>query len=190
MVQMSSWSEEQRYRLATEKGILEEYFKSNVKWIEPTDPTKARVEVEMKSNSNKAYKLRLYLHEDFPNSCPHMAIVYPKKLCRKDKSPIPLLDQSFHTLGLTVDGFTKLCHFSPELWTADITLYHVLMKGRLWIEAYEGHLETGNLMDVYLGEQQGTVEGQSEEQNPVIDESVLEPEPKREQDTKGFCCIS
>ena len=188
---MSGWSEVQRARLQTEKDILEQYFSDKVKWIEPTDPSKTRVELELKSSSDKTYKLRLYLNEDFPNSCPHMAIVYPNNLRTKAKRPIPLLDKSFHTLGLTVDQFTKLCHFSPDLWTPDNTLYQVLIKGIMWIEAYEGHLQTGNSMDFYLGEQPGAARGQDVEQSPEIDQSVLQPDPKTEQESKGYsCCIS
>ena len=180
---MSGWSETARIRLGYEKGILEEYFRDKVKWIEPTSPTKTRVELEMKSSSNKAYKLRLYLNEDFPNSCPHMAIVHPKNMRTRDNEPIPLLNSSFHTLGLTVDGFTKLCHFSPDLWTQDNTLYQVLMKGIMWIEAYEGHLQTGNSMDTYLGEQPGAIHGQDEENIPDVTavESPVE---------KSHCCVS
>ena len=186
---MAGWSEAQRYRLGTEKDILEQYFSKNVEWIEPTNPSKSRVEVKLQSNSNKKYTLRVYLKEDFPNSCPHMAIVQPRNLRSKNNLEIPLMDKSFHTLGLTVDGFTKLCHYSPELWTSDITLYNVFMKGRLWIEAYEGHLETGNPMDTYLGEQQGAepnVDQNAPEQVPEKDD---ESSYKKEQ-SKSSCCLS
>jgi hypothetical protein len=179
-----SWSRTQQVRLTTERDILEKYFSDKIKWIDPTNASQTRVELELKSSSDKSYKLRLYLMEDFPNSCPHMAIVYPTNLRTKNNRPLPLLDKSFHTLGLTVDQFTKLCHFSPDLWTADNTLYQVLIKGIMWIEAYEGHLETGKPMDHYLGEQREAVQGQGVEQEPT--ESVPEPQ----QETARGCCIS
>ena len=182
-----AWSKVQQVRLATERGILEEFFKDKVEWIDPTNPSQTRVELDLKSSSDRRYKLRLYLNEDFPNSCPHMAIVYPKNLRTKNNRPLPLLDKSFHTLGYTVDKFTKLCHFSPDLWTADNTLYQVLMKGIMWIEAYEGHLDTGNPMDFYLGEQPEAIQGQNEEQiSPEIDELV----PLPEEETKSGCFLS
>lgn len=169
----TGWSDVQRNRLAIEKEILQRWFSDKVTWIKPTEPSDARVELDIESSYDKPYKLRVYLHEDFPNSCPHMAIVHPTNLPTRNKSQIPLLDQHFHTLGLTKDGFTKLCHFSPDRWTAENTLYQVLMKGIMWIEAYEGHLATGNSMDTYLGEQPEAVGGQNEEK-------------KKE----GFCCVS
>ena len=103
----------------------------------------------MTSNSNKAYKLRVYLASDFPNSCPQMVIVTPKNLKQRNGRALPDISPEFHTIGMR-DGYFKLCHYRPRLWTAEITLYQVFMKGRLWIEAYEGHLATGNNMDVYL----------------------------------------
>ena len=141
------WSKSQISRLGVEKTILEKFFKDQLEWFDPSGNTK--IELKLRSNSDTEYKLRVYLPTDFPSSCPNMVVVFPKQLTTKNGQPLPLLDEHFHTLG-TVDDFTKLCHYSPELWTDDNTLYQVFMKGRLWIEAYEGHLATGNTMDHYL----------------------------------------
>ena len=181
---MPGWPEAVRLRLNEEKKILEQYFKDKVKWIDPTQPTETRVELEIKSSSDNAYKLRLYLKEDFPNSCPDMAIVHPRNIRTRDKRELPLLDSSFHTLGLTVDGFTKLCHFKSDLWTQDNTLYQVFIKGLMWIEAYEGHIQTGNSLDTYLKEQPGANRGEDEEgEQPEGDGKSTPAERSR-------CCIS
>lgn len=177
------WSESQRCRLALERTILEKYFKDDVKWLEPTGET--TVELTLRSNSDTDYKLRVYLPNDFPNSCPHMAVVFPVQLMMKNGRSLPLLDDRFHTLGLTVDGFTKLCHHSPELWTADNTLFQVFMKGRLWIEAYEGHLETGDTMEVYLRHQSQTSGDESRSCSGVQPEIIV---PSKETDAR--CTIS
>ena len=68
---------------------------------------------------------------------------------------IPSSITSFHTLERKY-GFQSICHFYPPDWTADITLYQMFMKGRLWIEAYEGHLETVRKLDHFLGHQKYT----------------------------------
>ena len=56
-----------------------------------------------------------------------------------------------HTLG-SQDGCTKICHFRPELWKDNNTLYQVVMKGLIWLEAYEAHLRTGASLSKYLAE--------------------------------------
>lgn len=56
---------------------------------------------------------------------------------------------SMHTLGLR-DDCTKICHFKESLWIPNNTLYLVAMKGRIWLEAYEGHLRTGRALDSFL----------------------------------------
>ena len=57
----------------------------------------------------------------------------------------------FHTLS-GIDGHTHICHFKASLWTDNNTLYQVVMKGLIWLEAYEAHLRTGKSMDVFLAE--------------------------------------
>ena len=144
------WTRVQRDRLAIEKEKLEQYFRLGVTWIDPQGETK--VQVLLKSNADREYKLRIYIPPDFPNSCPALVVVSPPKLLLKNGKWLPEMSYPFHTLQDT-DGFHRICHFYPPDWTPDITLYQVFMKGRLWIEAYEAHLETGEDMDVYLGEQ-------------------------------------
>ena len=146
-----SWSTAQKNRLAIEKDLLERYFQDRVKWYNPTS-FDANVEIKMTSNSNKRYTVRVYLPEDFPNSCPDMVLVSPQSLHLKNGDSFPFVSSEFHTIGMR-DGCLKLCHFNPEMWTADNTLYQVFMKSRLWIEGYEAHLNTGKDMDVFLKHQ-------------------------------------
>ena len=148
-----AWTPNQRVRLAIEKEKLEKYFLGGITWIDPTGETK--VEVRLTSNSDTEYKLRIYLPPDYPNCCPKLVVVSPKQLLLNDGTPIPRLSGAFHTLERK-DGFQSICHFYPPDWTADNTLYQVFMKGRLWIEAYEAHLDTGRNMDYYLGHQNFT----------------------------------
>lgn len=143
------WTPVQRQRLATEKTLLENFFPGCVTWIDPTGDTK--VEVALTTNTDKKYRVRLYLKtaesssSDFPNSLPDMVV---------SASPAPMpkwgSDGKTHTLGYR-DGFLKICHYRSSRWTDRSTLYEVVMKGRIWIEAYEGHLKTGKDMDYFLG---------------------------------------
>lgn len=162
------WSPVQRDRLAIEKETLEQYFRLGVTWIDPQGETK--VEVLLKSNGDREYILRVYIPADFPNSCPALVVASPQKLLLKNGMRLPQVSDSFHTLEDT-HGFHRICHFYPPDWTPDITLYQVFMKGRLWIEAYEAHLETGEDMDVYLGEQKFAVD--SEESDQYFDDPTF-----------------
>ena len=120
------WSPEQRIRLAIEKEQLETHFRLGISWIQPQHETK--VEVSLKSNSDKDYVLRVYIPDDFPNSCPVLIVTYPKCLTLQNGSRLPQQSYTFHTLA-DIDGYHRICHFYPPHWTQDITLYQVFMKG-------------------------------------------------------------
>ena len=138
------WSQTQMGRLAAEKSVLDHYFSGCVKWIDPTRHTK--VEVTLKTNNDNEYTLRVYIGSDFPNSIPDMVVV---------RSPKPMPDwggsYTNHTLGKR-DGYLKICHYHYSQWSDRSSLYEVVMKGRVWLEAYEGHLRTGKPMNYFLRE--------------------------------------
>ena len=144
------WSPTQRQRLGFEKDLLEKYFRNRVSWINPTANT--RVEVRVTCTNDKQYTLRVYLPSDYPNSCPQMVVSSPSSCLRRQNGS--LLNESSgadHTYG-TRDGLTVICHFRPNLWRDDNTLYQVIMKGLIWLEAYEAHLRTGSPLSRYLQE--------------------------------------
>ncbi|XP_031566092.1 uncharacterized protein LOC116301208 [Actinia tenebrosa] len=144
------WSETQRKRLAMEKEILESYFKDKVSWNNPTSDTS--VEVKMTTSNDHHYTLRTYLPGDYPNSCPELTVASPQTLKRYDGSLLNGSASSMdHTYG-TKNGLVKICHFRPQKWTDEFTLYQVFMKGLLWLEAYESHLRTGKSLATYLRE--------------------------------------
>ena len=124
------WTTVQQDRLAIEKRTLEKYFRLGISWIDPRHQTK--VEVVLKSNSDNVYVLRIYIPEDFPNSCPVLVVVQPKTLQLRNGTRLPEASYTFHTLPDN-DGFHRICHFYPPDWTQDITLYQVFMKGLLSI---------------------------------------------------------
>ncbi|XP_028405093.1 uncharacterized protein LOC114527594 [Dendronephthya gigantea] len=144
------WTPGQRNRLAMEKNILEKYFPGRVQWIEPQGDTK--VEVSLNTNNGHQYRVRIYLKaadgstSDFPNSVAYMVV------CSSPK-PMPKwgVDAYNHTLGYR-DNFVKICHYRGSCWTDHSTLYEVAVKGRIWLEAYEGHLRTGKRLSEFLGE--------------------------------------
>ncbi|CAH3029843.1 unnamed protein product, partial [Porites evermanni] len=144
------WSATQQKRLGFEKNLLEKYFRNIVTWIDPTGNT--RVEVRVTCTNDKQYTLRVYLPSDYPSSCPEMIVSYPSScLRRRDGSLMSGMSGADHILGIR-DGCTKICHFDSSLWKDDNTLYQIVMKGLIWLEAYEAHLRTGHSLNRYLQE--------------------------------------
>lgn len=147
------WTDLQRRRFEIEKGILESHFTDKVTWINPQTPGEAKVLVEMTTNDDQQYVLQISLPKDFPNSCPDLVVVSPCQPLTKLNGK--KLDASDHSYGVTKNNQTRICHFRPNLWTNENSLYQVFMKGRLWLEAYELHHQTGKPMKTFLREMPG-----------------------------------
>lgn len=144
------WSLVQRRRLAFERKLLETHFRNEVIWINPTDRGDTTVEVVVACSSDKEYTLRVYLPSDFPNSCPSMIVCSPCHcLMKKNGTFLSGWSGEDHTLS-SKNGCTQICHWRPDLWKDEYTLYQVIMKGLVWLEAYEVHLQTGYTLDTYL----------------------------------------
>lgn len=102
------------------------------------------------SNSDTQYSILVEL-KDFPDQLPEVFVIDP---VLRHVNGYPLSDmggnQSFHLLRPSVLGHAHICHFPKRMWRPSITLRHVLMKIRLWIEAYEEHHRTGRPIDTFL----------------------------------------
>ncbi len=146
-----AWTREQQERLKVEKTILQHYF-PGFEWKDPTGNT--RVEGWMNSNKGNQYSVRLYVPLDTPNSVPPAVVLKPYPLY--DSWGKKLYDygpsHSMHLLS-PIDGYAQICHHRQSSWTPAITFYKVLVKVRVWIEAYEGHKLTGNPISHYVRNQ-------------------------------------
>jgi hypothetical protein len=155
-----TWDQVQRKRLEHEKAILKKFFPS-FNWINPTDSDNTRIEGQVKTNVGNIYKLRVYVPSDFPNSLPDMVVISPyplkgyrgKDMKEHGTQETPGVSVSMHTLGIR-DGYLKICHYHYQNWLPNITLYKVVLKGRLWLEAMEGHKRTGQPIDAFLSHMQ------------------------------------
>ena len=124
-------------------------FFPTMKWHNPMTPGSTYVEGPLTTNAGRSYQIRVYVPEQFPAICPSMIVSYPAPLRNRRGNVMTDASASMHTLGVR-DGGTLICHYHPARWVPENTLYKVLLKGRIWLEAYEGHLSTGNDIDFYL----------------------------------------
>ena len=140
-----SWGKAEQARLVKEKNVLEHHFPGNVVWIEPTNRHNSKVEVTLKTDNDNKYTLKIYIG-NFSNALPHMVVVSSPK-------PMPIWGESYqnHTLSRH-DGYFRISHSHSSQWSDRCTLYDVIMKGRVWLEAYEGHIRTGKPVNCLVKE--------------------------------------
>jgi hypothetical protein len=145
-----SWSNEQMNRLALERDILQRSFPAVAwEWFDPKAPQRARVEGILHTNSSQKYRIRIAGLQGFPASCPDLFVISPMPLRDRAGKAMTGVSATMHTLEGS-GGATKICHFQQSLWLPQNTLYQVVIKGRIWLEAYDAHLRTGEPLDRYL----------------------------------------
>jgi len=139
-------------RLNIEKEILEKYFPRRHAFVHPTDPSRSYLDVGLKTNSGRAYRLKIIIPPDYPSAMPLVYIVFPNRLLDYRGKNLAAMgaDGSMHVLPPNDGGCIQLCHFSSSLWHPGLTLYKVALKCLVWLEAYHNHLLTGKDIDYYL----------------------------------------
>lgn len=99
------------------------------------------------TNSKNMYTLRVDL-DQFPESIPKVFVT--KMLKSKFGDDLDSPSHEMHTLR-SEHGYTRICHYGNTSWKPDVALNKVYLKCRVWLEAYEAHLETGDNICDYLG---------------------------------------
>lgn len=135
-------------RLQMETAILERYFSKKYKF-ENLNSSNAFLDIGVKTQSGKVYRLEIKLNQDYPNSLPEVYLVYPLPLLKNNGEKLPSFSVAFHTLENDGDK-VQICHFKPDNWNPNQSLYKISLKVRIWLEAYEGHLRTGKPIDDFL----------------------------------------
>lgn len=134
-------------RLDIERRILARYFPS---FRHQASPAPGFIGV-LKSNEGTAYTLWVPTGSGFPDRPPKIYVLSPTLKTRKGH----LLSEkgasgSYHTLTPDEHGHTQICHHSPAVWHPKLTVYHALLKARVWLEAFEAHRRTGDPIDRWL----------------------------------------
>lgn len=136
-----------RYR--AEVSFLQLSLPNNMFRFCDMDSDKPYVKMVAITNSKTTYTLRVDLDE-FPETMPKVFVT--KMLQSKLGVNLDSPSHAMHTLSSEY-GFTRICHYGSQSWKPEVTLNKVYLKCRVWLEAYEAHLETGlNICD-YLGSQ-------------------------------------
>lgn len=113
------------------------------------DTDKPYVKIAALTNSKNLYTLRIDLDE-FPESIPKVFIT--KMLKSKQGKNLDSPSHNMHTLQ-SEHGYTRICHYGNSSWTPNVALNKIYLKCRVWLEAYEAHLQTGDDICDYLGTQ-------------------------------------
>lgn len=145
------WKPYQQFRLAQERQVLQRHAPA-FEFYEPTGNT--YVSGWTTSNLDRSYALCIMLPAAFPDVAPDTYI----------SSPSPLLgyrglrtidsygnSHDMHVWKSDRPDWTKLCIVHPDSWSAEYTIYKVIIKAKLWIAAYESHLDDGrNIADFLI----------------------------------------
>jgi hypothetical protein len=93
------------------------------------------------------YLLRIRAGALYPDQKPEVYVEHPLPLPaygygRKISDYAP--SHNYHVLTTSAQGEVQICHFSDGAWDASKTIHLVVLKAKLWLQAYaEHHLRTG-----------------------------------------------
>ena len=134
-------------RIKYETIILNRFFPGKFQFIRKRN-SQYKLTISINTNSGKGYLLLLEL-DDFPNFAPKVYIKYPENLTTYKGKRLSSYSSS-HDMHLLSpkNGMPQICHIAD--WNPNITLYKVIFKVRLWLEAYEKHKKTGKSIDQIL----------------------------------------
>lgn len=147
---MSPWTESQATRLAFEYSLLLEKL-PGFEVYEINSPGKANVSGNYLSSANNEYTLCAVIKKNFPFEMPSLYVTRPLILIGYGGVTIQSYGTShtMHVWSSDWNNYVKICHWRDEFWSAEYTILSVLMKGILWVEAFEAHRKTGKSIDEF-----------------------------------------
>jgi len=136
-------------RYHAEVDALQLSLPSNMFKFCDMDTDQPYLKIAAVTNSKKVYTLRIDL-DQFPESIPKVFIT--QMLKSKSGNNLDSPSHEMHTLA-SEHGFTRICHYGNTSWRPNVALNKVYLKCRVWLEAYEEHLRSGDTMADLLGTQ-------------------------------------
>ncbi|MFF0154034.1 hypothetical protein [Micromonospora sp. NPDC005203] len=138
----------QRVRLDQERDLLARY--------EPQFTVNVQESLTLsgwhRSSANRPYQIQMFTPAVYPDAPPDTFVSSPSPLQDFWRLPMERHETShkMHTWKTSRPGWTKICLVQPEVWSAEYTLPKMITKARLWIEAYECHLDDGTPIKSFL----------------------------------------
>lgn len=147
---MATWTAEQQHRLAFEEHLLTREF-PHFSFYDRPNAGQTSVRGEHTTSAHNTYRLYVWIKEAFPYEIPALYVTKPCPLYGYRGKTIQSWGTSskMHVWAPDWDNYVKICHRRVENWTASDTIIGVLMKGLLWLEAFEAHCVTGQNIDVW-----------------------------------------
>lgn len=143
------WTVAQQNRLQQEKYFIDQLFPA----FQVKNPTQNTYWIgTMTTNANRKYQLRIDIPDEYPDQAPHTYIISPNPLYTYSGANLAQISPSheMHTFT-SLNGYPQICLYRSEYWSAEYTLVSCLKKARLWLEAYDEHLDTGKKMCDIVG---------------------------------------
>jgi hypothetical protein len=102
------------------------------------------------------YRLRIEISSSYPDEKPKVYVESPVPLRAyltgkniRDYAP----SHNYHVLSTSSRGEVQICHFSADDWDATKSIHLVVLKAKLWLQAYgEHHLTTGRPICDFFGD--------------------------------------
>lgn len=135
-------------RLTLEEELLRETFGPSWHLQGTKGQTSHGMIGELRTNDGNCYIVFVPV-AGFPDA-PPAAYVLDPVLARRDGKPLPELSHQFHTRERDAHGNVQICHYDDDAWDASVTVYKVVLKVRIWLEAYERYRATGKAIHHFL----------------------------------------
>ena len=140
-------------RYYNENMILDHYLGPKAYSFGGIGTSRPFLKAGVRTNNGKVYVL-YYDLSTFPSTKPK---VYVTQMLRTKKGELMDSPSAYNHTLTSWNNWTQLCHYSDDQWTPDITLWHVYLKCRVWLEVYQTHLRTGRDIGGILNHQKSHV---------------------------------
>lgn len=110
------------------------------------------LEVLLRVSAGSHFRLMLRIAPDYPSSIPQAFIKEPAILKDFHGHDLVRISPSHPMHLLKPEArMVQLCHYRQENWHSNVTLYKVVLKCLIWLEAYQNHLQSGRPLTDFLG---------------------------------------
>jgi hypothetical protein len=146
------WTMAQRERLVLEDRILQHVGLTQFRVYHDRLPDRYDVLGTTHSSAGNPYELWIPIPRGYPDVRPPLYVIQPNPLRAASGWTVNALGVShqMHTLTPGPGNEVQICHWRDNRWHAAITLDKVLLKGLVWLEAYEQHLATGQPVNSFV----------------------------------------